>query len=98
VVRRDKGDTLDLPDDNTLQLRVDATPTAKQVLEKDEPVSAHGTVTADLTLESDAALGYYSIALLRNGRMPPEWAVFYVRSTRSPSTRSPEATSLVYCK
>ena len=94
VVRRDKGDTLDLPDDNTLQLRVtDAD--GKQVLEKDEPVSAHGTVTADLTLESDAALGYYSIALLRNGQNAAGMGSFYVEEYKKPEYQvTVKATSL----
>ena len=33
------------------------------MLKQDVPVSAHGTVTADLTLDADAALGYYSITV-----------------------------------
>jgi uncharacterized protein YfaS (alpha-2-macroglobulin family) len=51
-----------LPDEKTLKLKVtDAD--SKVVLQQDVPVSAHGTVTADLNLASDAALGYYSINL-----------------------------------
>jgi uncharacterized protein YfaS (alpha-2-macroglobulin family) len=60
VVRREKNDSLLLPDEKTLKLKViDAS--RKVVLSQDLPVSAHGTVTADLNLETDAGLGYYFI-------------------------------------
>ncbi len=49
-----------LPDERTLTLRVTG-PDDKVVFNKDLPVSAHGTVTADFDLAADAALGYYSI-------------------------------------
>ena len=53
-----KDDALLLPEDRTLELTVkDAD--GKFVFKQDLPVSAHGTVTAELTLEADAALGYY---------------------------------------
>ena len=65
------------------------------MLEKDEPVSAHGTVTADLTLESDAALGYYSIALLRNGQNAAGMGSFYVEEYKKPEYQvTVKATSL----
>ena len=38
-------------------------PDGKAVLQQDLPVSAHGTVSTDLTLAADAALGYYNISL-----------------------------------
>ena len=62
IVRTEKDDTLVLPADRTVKLTISG-PDNKPVLSKDLAVSAHGTVTADLTLESDAALGYYSINL-----------------------------------
>ena len=67
VVRRQIGDTLDLPEDRTLKLKVTDSDN-KEVLAQDVQVSAHGTVTADLNLEADAGLGYYSIQLSRNGQ------------------------------
>ena len=64
VVRRQKDDALLLPEEKTLELKVtDADD--KTVFTQNLPVSAHGTVTADLTLEADAALGYYSIEFTR---------------------------------
>ena len=65
VIRRQKDDALLLPEDKTLQLKVTDADN-KAVLTQNLPVSAHGTVTADLTLESDAALGYYRIEFTRN--------------------------------
>jgi uncharacterized protein YfaS (alpha-2-macroglobulin family) len=66
VVRHEKGDDLILPEDKTLQIKVtDAD--GKAVLAQSSAVSAHGTVTADLTLEPDAALGYYNVSVDRNG-------------------------------
>jgi hypothetical protein len=51
VVRKKKGDELDLPDAGTLHLRVTDADN-KAVLDKDVPVSGHGTVTADLMWRS----------------------------------------------
>jgi hypothetical protein len=65
VVRRQKDDVLNLPEDNTLELKVTDADN-KAVLTKNVQVSAHGTVTADLTLEADAGLGYYSIEFTRS--------------------------------
>ncbi|HEV2487279.1 MAG TPA: MG2 domain-containing protein [Terracidiphilus sp.] len=62
ILRSDKDDKLVLPEDRVVKLTVTG-PDDKEVLAKDLPVSAHGTVTADLNLEGDAALGYYSIRL-----------------------------------
>jgi uncharacterized protein YfaS (alpha-2-macroglobulin family) len=67
VVRKKTGDTLDLPDDNSLELKVtDAD--QKEVLKQNVMVSAHGTVTADLNLAADAALGYYNLTVGRPGQ------------------------------
>ena len=82
VVRRQEDDALDLPEEKTLHLRVTGAD-GKQVLDKDLPVSAHGTVTADLALAGDAGLGYYSIGLLRNGQNAGEGS-FYVEEYKKP--------------
>ena len=62
VVRKNDHDSLAMPDQKTLRLKVTDADN-KAVFEQDLPVSAHGTVTADLTLAADAGLGYYSIGL-----------------------------------
>jgi len=61
IVRKEVNDNLVLPDEHTLTMRVTG-PDDKVVLNKELPVSVHGTVAADFDLASDAALGYYSIA------------------------------------
>jgi len=62
VLRKEVNDALNLPDGKTVKLKVTDADN-KVVLQQDLPVSAHGTVTADLTLAADAGLGYYSISL-----------------------------------
>jgi hypothetical protein len=62
IVRNEQNDTLVLPSPQSLTLTVTG-PDNKVVLQKELPVSAHGTVADDLDLESDAALGYYNIGL-----------------------------------
>jgi hypothetical protein len=57
--------------------------TTRSVLEG-IPVSAHGTVAADLTLESDAALGYYSIGFKRRGILRRAMGSFYVEEYKKP--------------
>jgi len=60
ILRKEEADALKLPEQKTVRIKVtDAD--SKVVLQQDAAVSAHGTVTADLTLASDAGLGYYSI-------------------------------------
>ena len=67
VVRQKKDDAVLLPQEKTLQIKVrDAD--NKVVLKQDLPVSAHGTITADLTLESDAGLGYYTVMIGKSGQ------------------------------
>ena len=84
VVRKKKDDALDLPDDRTLHLRVNDADN-KAIFDKDLPVSGHGTVTADLTLESDAGLGYYSVVLTKNGQdVGGEDGNFYVEEYKKP--------------
>jgi hypothetical protein len=78
-VRKELNDTLLLPDEKTETLAVTG-PDNKTVLKQDVPVSAHGTVTADLTLEGDAALGYYTINL--NGQIGS--GSFYVEEYKKP--------------
>ena len=54
---------------------------SKVVLQKDAAVSAHGTVTADLKLASDAGLGYYSIEV---GTLGGGSGSFYVEEYKKP--------------
>ena len=56
VVRRQKDDALLLPEDKTLELKVTDADN-KVVLTQNAQISAHGTITADLTLEADAGAG-----------------------------------------
>ncbi len=83
VVRRRVEDSLLLPTDKTLTLRVTA-PDGKEITKKDLPVSAHGTVTTDITLETDTALGYYGIALVRDGLDAAGNGDFYVEEYKKP--------------
>jgi alpha-2-macroglobulin len=62
VLRLHKDDNLLLPTDKTVQLTVQDADD-KTVFKKDLPVSAHGTVSADLTLAPDASLGYYNVQI-----------------------------------
>ena len=82
VVRRQKGDDVILPDDKTLQLKV-FDPDNKAVYTKDLPVSAHGTIAADLDLASDAGLGYYDAAVYQNGKRFGSGS-FYVEEYKKP--------------
>ncbi|MGB8260440.1 MAG: MG2 domain-containing protein [Terracidiphilus sp.] len=93
VVRKQKDDALDLPDERTLHLRVtDAN--NKALLDKDEPVSAHGAVADDLTLPNDAALGYYSVSVQRQGTAAGQGS-FYVEEYKKPEYQvTVKATSL----
>jgi uncharacterized protein YfaS (alpha-2-macroglobulin family) len=81
IVRREQNDSLLLPDDRTLKLKV-ADADNKIVFSRDLPVSEHGTVAADLTLESDAGLGYYSINFDRNDLQGA--GSFYVEEYKKP--------------
>ncbi len=65
VVRKEDKDALDLPDEQTLGLTVNDADN-KSVFKQDVTVSAHGTVTADVTLAADARLGFYNIVLSDN--------------------------------
>ncbi len=84
IVRKSQDDALLLPQDQTLTMTVTA-PDNKVVLKKDLPVSAHGTVTADIDLDADAALGYYSIELRSaNGQTDSGNGSFYVEDYKKP--------------
>src|SRR6266568_5904848 len=62
ILRTEKEDTLVLPEEKTIKLTVTG-PDQKVALDKDIAVSAHGTITADLELGKDAALGYFFVTL-----------------------------------
>jgi hypothetical protein len=82
VVRRNKDDAVELPGEKTLELKVNDADN-KTVLTQSAQVSAHGTITADLTLESDAALGYYTISIAKNGKEAGS-GNFYVEEYKKP--------------
>ena len=84
VVRREKGDDLILPDDKNLQIKV-TDPDGKTVLTQTASVTAHGTVAADLNLERVAGLGYYNIAVTRDGQSSIGGSgSFYVEEYKKP--------------
>ncbi len=62
IVRNQQNDSLVLPGPQTVTLVVQG-PQNKEVLRKQLTLSAHGTISADLSLDSDADLGYYSVSL-----------------------------------
>ncbi len=82
VIRRNKDDSLLLPQEKTVQIRI-ADADNKQILAKDVPVSAHGTISADLTLEPDAGFGFYTVALRTNGMIFGSGS-FYVEEYKKP--------------
>jgi uncharacterized protein YfaS (alpha-2-macroglobulin family) len=81
ILRKEVKDTLDLPDEHTRTLRVMG-PDSKEVFKAEVPVSAHGTVSADVNLGSDAALGYYNIDF--NGDGVDGMGSFYVEDYKKP--------------
>lgn len=78
-LRQNKDDQVVLPEAKSVTLVVNG-PDNKTVLKKDVPVSAHGTVSADVDLASDAALGYYNISF--NGQYTG--GSFYVEEYKKP--------------
>jgi len=82
VVRRNKNDVVDLPEERALPVKI-MDPDNKAVFAQDLAVSAHGTMSADLTLASDAALGYYNIQIQRNGSDISSGS-FYVEEYKKP--------------
>ncbi len=81
VLRKEQNDTLVKPDEKTLTMRVTG-PDQKVVFNKELPVSAHGTLSADFDLASDAALGYYNIDF--SGKDQLESGSFYVEEYKKP--------------
>src|ERR1035438_9292836 len=82
VIRQEKDDQQILPAVKTVKLTVTDADN-KAVLTQDLPISAHGTVATDLTLASDAGLGYYSVGLASNGT-PINQGSFYVEEYKKP--------------
>jgi uncharacterized protein YfaS (alpha-2-macroglobulin family) len=80
ILRKEDHDALVLPDTKPIKLKITDAEN-KVVLEQDLPVSAHGTVTTDLTLASDAGLGFYTINL--NGAQGG-YGSFYVEEYKKP--------------
>jgi hypothetical protein len=83
VIRKKVGDALDLPDANTVTLTVTDADN-KAVFKQDLPVSAHGTVTADLTLDSTASLGFYDVAVGGERWSGAGSGSFYVEEYKKP--------------
>jgi alpha-2-macroglobulin len=81
IVRIKKDDTLQLPQGWTPTIEVTDSQN-KTVFSKDITLSAHGTLTADLDLASDAALGYYNIRLSDSG--VEGYGSFYVEEYKKP--------------
>jgi alpha-2-macroglobulin len=81
VVRIKKGDALELPQGWTPTLEVTDS-NNKTIFSKDISLSAHGTLSADIELSSDAALGYYSVRL--NDQGAEGNGSFYVEEYKKP--------------
>jgi uncharacterized protein YfaS (alpha-2-macroglobulin family) len=81
VVRIKKGDALELPQAWTPTLEVTDS-NNKTIFSKDVALSAHGTLSADVELPSDAALGYYSVRL--NDQGAEGGGSFYVEEYKKP--------------
>lgn len=81
IVRMKKDDTLQLPQGWTPTLQVTDS-NGKTVFTKDIALSAHGTLTADLELQSDAALGYYNVSFGDSG--VEGGGSFYVEEYKKP--------------
>jgi len=81
ILRKEQNDTLVQPDEHSVTVRVTG-PDEKVVFNKELAVSAHGTVTADLDLATDAALGYYNIDF--SGQNQPGFGQFYVEEYKKP--------------
>jgi alpha-2-macroglobulin len=79
ILRTEKEDSLVLPDQKSTRLTVTG-PDQKVLIDKDLPISAHGTVAIDVELGKDAALGYYFVTL--KGIMGA--SSFYVEEYKKP--------------
>ena len=82
VIRQEKDDQQILPAVKTVKLTVTDADN-KAVLTQELPIGAHGTVATDLTLASDAGLGYYSVGVTSNGTQVNQGS-FYVEEYKKP--------------
>ena len=82
VIRQEKDDQQILPAVKTVKLTVTDADN-KAVLTQELPISAHGTVATDLTLATDAGLGYYSVGVASNGTQVNQGS-FYVEEYKKP--------------
>jgi len=82
VIREEKNDEQILPTIKTVKLTVTDADN-KAVLTQELPIGAHGTVATDLTLASDAGLGYYSVGVASNGTQINQGS-FYVEEYKKP--------------
>jgi hypothetical protein len=82
VIRQNKDDDVVLPNIKTLTLAVmDAD--NKTILSQDLPIGPHGTMATDLTLASDAGLGYYSVRVFGDAAEINQ-SSFYVEEYKKP--------------
>ena len=82
VIRKEQNDDRILPPVKSVELDVmDAD--NKAVLSQELPIGPHGTVAADLTLASDAGLGYYSVRVTSDGNEVNAGS-FYVEEYKKP--------------
>ncbi len=93
VVRVKKGDQLQLPQGWTPTLEV-TDGNNKTVFTKDIALSAHGTLSADFDLPSDAAFGYYSIRLSDQGTVGG--GSFYVEEYKKPEYQVTVKTAVTH--
>jgi alpha-2-macroglobulin len=82
VIREEKDDQQILPAVKTVKLTVTDADN-KAVLTQELPIGAHGTIATDLTLASDAGLGYYSVGVTSNGSQVNQGS-FYVEEYKKP--------------
>jgi hypothetical protein len=82
VIRQDKDDDVVLPSVKTVTLKVEDADN-KVVLNQELAVGAHGTVATDLTLASDAGLGYYGVGVIGDGSRVGSGS-FYVEEYKKP--------------
>ena len=82
VIRKEQNDDRILPSVKSVELDVmDAD--NKAVLSQNLPLGPHGTVATDLTLASDAGLGYYSARVFSDGNQVNAGS-FYVEEYKKP--------------
>jgi uncharacterized protein YfaS (alpha-2-macroglobulin family) len=93
VVRVKKGDSLELPLGWTPTIEVTDS-NNKTILSKDIALSAHGTLSADIDLPADAALGYYYIRLNDQGAVGG--GSFYVEEYKKPEYQVTVKTTVAH--